>query len=133
MNRARDRAIRAPAVIFGAGGDLTKRKLIPALYNLRCHGLLPRDFAIVGVGRQERTHEAFREQISKDIREFATVPIDDAIWKECRDRLYFSSLEFDDPAGYTRLASQIQEVDRTHAPAATCCSTSRRRRPSSRS
>jgi glucose-6-phosphate 1-dehydrogenase len=61
------------------------------------------------------THEEFRDQLSKDIREFATVPIEDAIWKEFRDRLYFSSLEFDDPAGYARLATQLHEVERSHA------------------
>ena len=48
-------------VIFGAAGDLTKRKLLPALYNLKASGLLPRQLAIVGVARKEKSHEQFRE------------------------------------------------------------------------
>ena len=47
-------------VIFGSAGDLTKRKLVPALYNLKAAGLLPREFAIVGVARREKSHEQFR-------------------------------------------------------------------------
>src|SRR5262245_61315166 len=59
-------------VIFGASGDLTKRLLMPALYNLLLDGLLPKQFAIVGVAMDEMTTEAFRERMSKDIREFNT-------------------------------------------------------------
>src|SRR5215470_19253928 len=57
-------------VIFGAAGDLTKRKLLPALYNLKASRFLPRQLAIVGVTRKEKTHEQFREEQSKDIHEF---------------------------------------------------------------
>ena len=64
-------------VIFGAAGDLTKRKLLPALYNLKASGLLPRQLAIIGVTRKEKSHEQFREEQSKDIREFATRAVDD--------------------------------------------------------
>ena len=73
-------------VIFGAAGDLTKRKLLPALYNLKASGLLPRQLAIVGVTRKEKSHEEFREEQSKDIREFATRPVDDTLWDELRER-----------------------------------------------
>ena len=55
-------------VIFGAAGDLTKRKLIPALYNLRANGLLAREFAIIGVARKEKSHQQFREEQSKVIK-----------------------------------------------------------------
>ena len=65
-------------VIFGAAGDLTKRKLLPALYNLKALGLLPREFAIVGVARKEKTHEQFREEQTREIREFATAPVNAA-------------------------------------------------------
>ncbi len=58
-------------VIFGATGDLTKRKLLPALYNLAKDGFLPDKFAIVGVGRQELTTEEFRDEIIADLKEFA--------------------------------------------------------------
>src|SRR3954451_19488385 len=64
-------------VIFGATGDLTKRKLIPALYNLITNGLLPEELAVVGVGRSPMSDDEFRERMEKDLREFATTDVDD--------------------------------------------------------
>src|SRR5215510_12574664 len=80
-------------VIFGAAGDLTKRKHLPALYNLKAAGLLPRQFAIVGVTRKEKSHEQFREEQSKDIREFATQKVDEVLWSELRASLFYESGE----------------------------------------
>jgi len=102
-------------VIFGAAGDLTKRKLLPALYNLKASGLLPRQLAIVGVTRKEKSHEQFREEQTNDIREFATRPVDDALWKEIRDALYYQAGEFTDPATYTKLAALLKDLARDHA------------------
>jgi glucose-6-phosphate 1-dehydrogenase len=101
-------------VIFGSAGDLTKRKLLPALYNLKAAGLLPREFAIVGVARREKTHEQFREEQTRDIREFATAPVDDALWVELRDAIYFQSGELSDPAVYTQLADLLAEIAKRH-------------------
>ncbi|MEK7443855.1 MAG: hypothetical protein AABZ70_03275 [candidate division NC10 bacterium] len=67
-------------VIFGAAGDLTKRKLLPALYNLKVNGLLPQELAIVGVTRKEKSHEQFRAEQSQDMRDFATQAVDEALW-----------------------------------------------------
>ena len=55
-------------VIFGAGGDLTKRKLLPSLYNLSTSGLLPERFAVIAVDRREMTSEDFRDRMSEEIR-----------------------------------------------------------------
>src|SRR5262245_14851434 len=101
-------------VIFGSAGDLTKRKLIPALYNLKAVGLLPREFAIIGVARREKTHEQFRAETTKDIREFATAPVDDALWAELREALYFQSGELSDPAVYTQLADLLADIAKRH-------------------
>ena len=101
-------------VIFGASGDLTKRKLIPALYNLKSNGLLPREFAVIGVTRKPKSHEQFREELSQDIQEFATVRVDEPLWKELRDALYYQSGEFTDPAVYAQLATLIGEVAASH-------------------
>src|SRR5512132_2684314 len=79
------------SVIFGAAGDLTKRKLLPALYNLKASGLLPPQLAIVGVTRKEKSHEQVREEQSKDIREFATRDVDDKLWDELRRALYYQA------------------------------------------
>ena len=59
-------------VLFGASGDLTKRLLIPALYNLACDGLLPKRFALCGVAMDPLTTEQFRETMAGDIRRFST-------------------------------------------------------------
>ena len=97
-------------VIFGAAGDLTKRKLLPALYNLKAAGLLPHQLAIVGVTRKEKSHEQFREEQTKDIHEFATQKVDEALWSELRASLFYQSGEFTDPATYTRLKTLLEEV-----------------------
>ncbi len=103
-------AVPCAIVIFGAAGDLTKRKLLPALYNLKANGLLPRELAIVGVARKEKSHEQFREEQSKDIREFATTTVDDGLWEELRRALYYQAGEFTDPGVYAKLATLLGEV-----------------------
>src|SRR5919198_1512165 len=68
-------------VIFGASGDLTKRKLIPALYNLAKDNLLSRNFAVVGIARRPMTNESFREKLTEEMKEFATGPVDPDLWE----------------------------------------------------
>ncbi|MEQ1604771.1 MAG: glucose-6-phosphate dehydrogenase [Pyrinomonadaceae bacterium] len=82
-------------VIFGATGDLTKRKLFPALYNLAKDDFLPHSFAIVGVGRQEMTSVEFRTQMLTNLREFVARPNEKIIqWFE--ERTYYTGGDFDD-------------------------------------
>jgi glucose-6-phosphate 1-dehydrogenase len=83
-------------VIFGATGDLTKRKLFPALYNLAKEGFLPEKFAIVGVGRQEMLSDDFRDQIIKDLREFIGSDIDEELVKWFEEKTYYTGGDFDD-------------------------------------
>ncbi len=87
-------------VIFGASGDLTKRKLIPALYNLAKDNLLSKEFALVGFARNELTSEQFRDEIGKEIGEFATTTIDPDLWHWFSDRIYYLSGDFSDPDAY---------------------------------
>jgi glucose-6-phosphate 1-dehydrogenase len=101
-------------VVFGASGDLTKRKLVPSLCNLAQGKLLPDNFALIGFSYNEISTEAFREQLSKDIKEFATDPIDDKIWKWMRERIYYVQGDFTDPAAYQRLKTEMEKVDKTH-------------------
>ncbi len=101
-------------VIFGAAGDLTKRKLLPALYNLKALGLLPREFAIVGVARKEKTHEQFREEQTREIREFATAPVNEPLWAELQQAMYYQAGELSDPAVYTQLADLLGMVAKRH-------------------
>jgi len=101
-------------VIFGATGDLTRRKLLPSLYNLRANGLLPREFAFVGIARKPMDDEAFRELMSGDIREFAAAPVDPAQWADFRARLHCVSGDLENPETYRRLGERLAELEREH-------------------
>ncbi len=101
-------------VIFGVAGDLTKRKLLPSLYNLRSSGLLPRDFAIIGVGRREMDDAGLREELTGAIREFATRPVAEDVWRDFRSRLYFVRGDLEDAETYRRLSKRLAEVGAAH-------------------
>jgi glucose-6-phosphate 1-dehydrogenase len=99
-------------VIFGAMGDLTKRKLVPALYNLREQKLLPDSFAVVGVARKPQSDVEMREQLREEFREFATGRVEGQHWEWLEQRLYSHTGDFDDPEAYQRLAQRLQQMDR---------------------
>lgn len=101
-------------VIFGATGDLTARKLIPALYNLAAGNLLSREFAIVGVARSDMSTEAFRDQMAAQLQKFATRDVDDSLREWLVRRIYYMSGEFKDPQMYARLRELLTQVDKNH-------------------
>src|SRR5262249_41182612 len=101
-------------VIFGASGDLTKRKLLPALLNLAEEGLLPKDFAIVGLSFDQMTTEALRQKLAKEVRDFALRPVDDHLLQWLVERVYYVQGDFGDPAAYQRLKDQILAAEKTH-------------------
>src|SRR5450631_497801 len=92
-------------VIFGASGDLTKRKLIPALYNLAKDNLLSKEFAVIGFARNEMTSQQFRDMLSTEIAQFATTTVDPELWRWFSERIYYVSGEFGDPAAFVRLSA----------------------------
>jgi glucose-6-phosphate 1-dehydrogenase len=99
-------------VIFGASGDLTRRKLVPALYNLASGGLLPEGFAVVGVARRAWSDAAFREEMSRGVAEFSRLaPLNRTLWERFGSQLEYVPGEFDDPAAYTRLAERLTALD----------------------
>jgi len=100
-------------VIFGASGDLTSRKLVPALYNLAKDGLLARDFAIVGMARHEMDSEQFRQEIARKMRKFATGKLDDDIAQWLLSRMSYVPGDFQDPKAYQRLGEALQQVDQS--------------------
>ncbi|MDP9120780.1 MAG: glucose-6-phosphate dehydrogenase [Acidobacteriota bacterium] len=105
----------APAcvlVIFGASGDLAKRKLIPALYNLGAGGFLPQQFAVVGISRSEMSDEDFRRKMSQDLHQFETVPVDPERLRWMSERLSYLAGEFDSPETFIRLKEKLGEVDK---------------------
>lgn len=101
-------------VVFGADGDLTKRKLIPSLCHLAANRLLPKEFAVVGLAITPMSTEEFRAKLSRDIQEFATSPVDAGLWDWLRERLYYVTGDFHNPQAYLQLQSQLARVDAAH-------------------
>jgi glucose-6-phosphate 1-dehydrogenase len=99
-------------VIFGASGDLTKRLLMPALYNLACDQLLPTAFAVIGMAKDEWTTAEFRERMARDLKEFSTRPqFDQQVCDSFIQRLHYTPGKFDDPQAYARLAALVEQLD----------------------
>src|SRR5579871_6923350 len=82
-------------VIFGASGDLTQRKLIPALYNLARVQLLSPNFAVVGVARRPMSSEEYRRKLSEEVREFVTGDFDAELWDAFVRRMHYLAGNFD--------------------------------------
>ena len=96
-------------VIFGASGDLTKRKLLPALFHLEQAGLLPKKFAIVGVARRPLGDE-FAKDMREGILEFGSVDSNDAMLEEFVQNISYFPLSFDDAAGYAGLKKELDRI-----------------------
>ena len=115
MSEKQKQAEPCVMVIFGATGDLTKRKLFPALYNLAKGGFLPESFAIVGVGRQELATEDFWSKINADLQEFIGKDIDKDSLKWFQERTFYTGGDFDDDKQlFKDLKKILAEVCKTH-------------------
>jgi glucose-6-phosphate 1-dehydrogenase len=101
-------------VIFGGSGDLTKRKLIPALYNLAKDHFLSHEFAVVGIARRGLTHETFRERLTQEIEQFAMGPVDPGLWRWFTERLYYLSGDLQETTTYQQLQSLLARIDQEH-------------------
>ncbi|MEK6660854.1 MAG: glucose-6-phosphate dehydrogenase [candidate division NC10 bacterium] len=105
-------------VIFGASGDLTRRKLVPALYALAHDGLLPDRFVAVGLARREKSHQVFRDEMRAAVDQFSRLhPLKPEVWDRLAQGLYYIPASFDDPAGYERLGAFLADADRQHGTA----------------
>lgn len=99
-------------VIFGATGDLTARKLMPALYQLAREGQLPTHFACVGFARRSKDHDLFRQEMTTGVQQFSrTKPVEEAVWQGFSQQLFYHQSNFDDPAGYQRLKEFLAQLD----------------------
>jgi glucose-6-phosphate 1-dehydrogenase len=98
-------------VIFGGTGDLTHRKLIPAIYNLAYKKMLPDSFAVVSVGRRNFTDEQYRTQLKESVRKYSRFEFDETVWKKINSRLYYLDFDFEDDAGYTCLKAALDRLD----------------------
>ena len=97
-------------VIFGASGDLTRSKLLPAIFNLCEEGYLPEEFAILGIARPKIDQAEYRKQMREQVRQAEGEPLDPTKWKPIEDRLYYVSGEFDDPALFEHVKQTLAEI-----------------------
>ncbi len=101
-------------VIFGASGDLTQRKLMPALYSLAYRRLLPETFAVLGVARSPESDDEFRSRMEEAVREFGRDPFREDIWEKLADGMRYVSIDFSDDKGEDTVAQVLTEIDEQH-------------------
>lgn len=99
-------------VIFGATGDLTKRKLIPALYNLARQHLLPDKFAVVGSARSEMSHEEFRQSMIQAVHDFEGTTVDPQVYNLLFEKFYYLPGNVKDAQSYRQLKDLLSKLDR---------------------
>jgi glucose-6-phosphate 1-dehydrogenase len=105
---------RCIMVIFGASGDLTRRKLLPALYNLGLKNLLPREFAIMGFAIDQMTEDDFRKRVREDLREYAGAPPECSLCDWISDHSYYIPGDFKNAADFAKLKDRIAELEARH-------------------
>ncbi len=98
-------------VIFGASGDLTQRKLVPAIYQMRRERRLPPEITIVGVARREWSHDYFREQMREGIEQFSDGIDSEETWQEFAQGLFYCPGNIDEPESYQKLKEFLSELD----------------------
>ena len=99
-------------IIFGGSGDLARRRLIPALYNLLLDGVLPANYAVIGLGRKEMTDEKFRDVTREGVRSHSRQPLDQAKWEEFEQHLFYMSGNNEDPQTYAELRARAEKIER---------------------
>ena len=97
--------------IFGASGDLTQRKLVPALYQMRLERKIPPELTIVGVARREWSHDYFREQMREGVEEFGGGLQSEEIWNDFAKGLFYCPGNIDEPESYQKLKDFLAELD----------------------
>ncbi len=98
-------------VLFGVTGDLARKKLMPAIYDLANRGLLPPGFALVGFARRDWTEQDFGEVVHEAVRSYARTPFREEVWRNLAEGIRFVPGEFDDPAAFTQLSETLAQLD----------------------
>ncbi|WP_395106347.1 glucose-6-phosphate dehydrogenase [Actinomadura sp. SCN-SB] len=98
-------------VLFGVTGDLARKKLLPAIYDLANRGLLPPGFSLVGFARRDWDHQDFRHIAYESVKEHARTPFREDVWKHLSEGMHFVPGEFDDPGAFDALAMAVKELD----------------------
>ncbi len=100
-------------VIFGVTGDLARKKLLPAIYDLANRGLLPPQFGLTGFGRREWSNEYFADWVRQHVKENCRTPFRESTWQQLAGGIRFVNGTFDDPDAFLRLSQTVQELDAT--------------------
>ncbi|AFY73109.1 glucose-6-phosphate 1-dehydrogenase [Synechococcus sp. PCC 7502] len=98
-------------VIFGASGDLTARKLVPAIYHLKQQRRLPAELTIVGVARRPWSHDYFRQQMREGIEQFSDGIGAEPLWENFEQGLFYCAADMDNPDDYQKLNALLTEID----------------------
>lgn len=99
-------------VFFGASGDLFKRMLMPAIYELRKNDILPASFGLIGFARSQYTDDEFREYCKKSVEEFSrSGPIDESLWADLEPRISYITADFNDTSHFETLRTRLSEYD----------------------
>src|SRR5438874_7783342 len=103
------RAVPQPCsiVIFGATGDLTHRKLIPALYNLAADGELPPSVAVIGFARRQKNDDDFRKDLAEASRKYSRQPVREDVWNSFAQSLFYHASDFEEKDGYELLGKRL--------------------------
>ena len=107
-------------VIFGASGDLTSRKLVPALFNLSMDHLLPNKFFLIGYGRKAVTDQEFRETLKKSLAAHSRRPVDEKIWNNLEPGVSFHQGAYDDPESFEKLKVKIEKIEKSTSEPVQC-------------
>ena len=97
-------------VIFGATGDLTHRKLMPALYDLEFKNLLHKEFRVIGFARREKSNELYRKEVLNSIKIFSKMKVKKKVWDRLEKKIYYHQSEFNDIEGYKRLNKFMESI-----------------------
>jgi len=98
-------------VIFGATGDLAKRKLLPSIYNLARQRLLPPGFAVLGAAMDDISEEEFRDRAKQSVTQFSRIqPVDEEVLKDFLGNLFYLPVKFDDAGAFKRLKARLEEL-----------------------
>jgi glucose-6-phosphate 1-dehydrogenase len=102
----------AVMVIFGASGDLTARKLVPALYDLAAQRRLPLEFAVVGISRTPMSHEEFRDKLRKGLEEQRSGQVSDEVWGSFSNGIFYMPGDSNKTETYDELKGLLKKLDR---------------------
>lgn len=107
-----DKELSSIFVIFGGTGDLTKRKLIPAIFSLMYEEKLPENFTIVAIGRREKTNEQYREEMHESVEKFSRFSLNEELWLKFSKRIIYKKFEFNsDNQGYANLDLFLETIE----------------------